>query len=111
MRCVDIGHAWCAQGNSHPQGVTLVFTWPEPVAVAELVYFGRTAWQWEENWKNYEVYVSSADQSVAAGELQPGHGPQRIRLPETVTTTSLTLKFLSSYGGSNPGASEIQVFS
>ena len=110
MSCADIGRAWCAQGNNHPNGVTLTFTWPEPVAVAELVYFGRTAWQWEENWKNYEVYIESAEKPVTAGELQQGHGPQRIALPETCRPSSLTLKFLSSYGGSNPGASEIQVF-
>jgi hypothetical protein len=110
MRQADVGRAWCAQGNNHPNGVTLTFTWPEPVGVAELVYFGRTAWQWEENWKDYEVYIDSVEEPVAAGELKPGHGPQRIRLPETFRTSSLNLKFLSSYGGSNPGASEIQVF-
>ena len=90
--------------------MTLTFQWPQPVAVAELVYFGRTAWQWEENWKNYEVYVESAEKPIHSGELLPGHGPQRIRLPEPVTASALTLKFLSSYGGSNPGAAEIQVF-
>jgi hypothetical protein len=110
MSHADVGKAWCAQGNHHPQGVYLTFTWPEPVTVAELAYFGRTAFQWEENWKDYEVYVDESDRPVAGGQLLPGHGPQRISLPEPVTATSLTLKFLSSYGGSNPGASEIQVF-
>ncbi len=31
MSHADIGRAWCARGNSHPQGVTLTFRWPEPV--------------------------------------------------------------------------------
>ena len=111
MSCADVGRAWCAQGNNHPHGVTLTFTWPEPVAVAELVYFGRTAWQWEENWKNYEVYI---DIGRAAGGWPENSSrdtvPSVFALPETFRTSSLTLKFLSSYGGSNPGASEIQVF-
>jgi len=110
MGAADAGRAWCAQGNNHPHGVTLTFRWPEPVTVAELAYFGRTAFQWEENWKDYAVYIASADQPVATGQLKPGHGPQRMALPEPYTTDELTLKFLSSYGGSNPGASEIQVF-
>ncbi len=110
MSHADIGRAWCARGNSHPQGVTLTFRWPEAVRVGELVYFGRTAWEWEENWKDYEVYVDAAEKPVATGQLQPGHGPQRIGLPEQIPASLLTLKFLSSYGGSNPGASEVQVF-
>lgn len=110
MSYADVGKAWCVQGNQHPRGVLLTFAWPEPVTVAELAYFGRTAWQWEENWKDYEVYLDDASHPVASGQLQAGHGPQRIRLPEVVQVRSLTLKFLSSYGGSNPGASEIQVF-
>ncbi len=110
MCCADVGRAWCAEGNHHPDGVTLTFTWPEPVSVTELAYFGRTAWQWEENWRDYEVYTALDQPPIAAGQLRPGHGPQRIRLPDPIRTSSLTLKFLSSYGGSNPGASEIQVF-
>jgi hypothetical protein len=111
MSGADLGRAWCAQGNHHPQGVTLTFTWPAPVQVAELVYFGRTAFQWEENWKDYQVLIEGSEQPAAEGTLQPGHGPQRIALTSVIETSQLTLKFLSSYGGSNPGASEIQVFS
>ncbi|MHB8971347.1 MAG: HzsA-related protein [Pirellulaceae bacterium] len=110
MSHADIGLAWCARGNSHPQGVTLKFSWPEPVRIGELVYFGRTAWEWEENWKDYEIYTDAQEKPLTVGQLQSGHGPQRISLPEQISATSLTLKFLTSYGGSNPGASEIQVF-
>ena len=81
MSQADVGKAWCAQGNQHPQGVSLTLTWSEAVSVAEIVYFGRTAWQWEENWKDYEVYSDSAEEPVAKGELKPGHGPQRIACP------------------------------
>ena len=80
MSQADIGLAWCAQGNNHPQGVSLTFRWKEPAQIAELVYFGRTAFQWEENWKDYEVYVGRRRNLLPAGQLQPGHGPQRIRL-------------------------------
>ncbi|MHB8955053.1 MAG: HzsA-related protein [Pirellulaceae bacterium] len=110
MSQADVGRTWCAQGNNHPQGVTLTFHWAEPVQISELVYFGRTAFQWEENWKDYEVYVEAGKKPVTEGQLQPGHGPQRISLPEQITVSSLTLKFLTSYGGSNPGAAEIQAF-
>lgn len=111
MSHADPGKAWCALGNEHPQGVWLTFTWPEPVCVAEIVYYGRTAFQWEENWKDYEVHVSSDTEPVLRGQLQPGHGPQRIRLAAPINTDTLALHFLNSYGGSNPGASEIQIFS
>ena len=111
MSAADVGKAWCAKGNQHPQGVQLTFAWPAPVRIAEVVYYGRTSFQWEENWKNYELWADSQAAAIVQGELKPGHGPQRIRLPEAITATTLTLKFLSSYGGSNPGAAEIQVFS
>lgn len=111
MSHADVGKAWCAKGNQHPDGVRLTFKWPAPVRVAELVYYGRTAWQWEENWKEYELRAAGDSAVLATGQLKPGHGPQRIALSEPVTTESLVLEFSSSYGGSNPGASEIEVFS
>ena len=107
----DVGKAWCGKGNHHPGGVTLTLAFPDAVAIAEAVYFGRTAFEWQENWKDYEVFVDGGETAVAGGTLQAGHGPQRIALPEGLRAKSLTLKFLTSYGGSNPGASEIQLFS
>jgi hypothetical protein len=107
----DVGKAWCAKGNHHPGGVTLTFAFPDAVEIAEAVYFGRTAFEWQENWKDYEVFVDGGETAVAGGTLQAGHGPQRIALPEGLRAKSLTLKFLTSYGGSNPGASEIQLIS
>lgn len=106
----DVGKAWCARGNRHDHGVTLTFQWCQSVSVVQLVYYGRTAWEWEENWKNYEVYADDAKQAIATGTLRLGHGPQSIRLDKPTVVTSLTLRFTSSYGGSNPGASEIEIF-
>jgi hypothetical protein len=106
----DVGKAWCVQGNTHRQGAELTMTWPTAVTVAEIVYYGRTAWFSEECWKGYEVYLDTSATPAVKGELQMGHGPQRIKLPAPAQVTRLTLKFTSSYGGFNPGASEIQVF-
>ncbi|MGM0490970.1 MAG: hypothetical protein ACQESR_29955 [Planctomycetota bacterium] len=111
MSHADVGKAWCVKGNNHPDGVRLTFTWSAPVRIAELAYHGRTAWEWEENWKDYKLRGAVDSEVIATGQLKPGHGPQRIPLPEPVTTKSLVLEFISSYGGSNPGASEIEVFS
>ena len=80
------------------------------MTIAEIVYYGRTAWFAEECWKDYEVCLDGAPPPVTKGRLQMGHGPQRIKLAAPAKTRSVTLKFLSSYGGLNPGASEIQVF-
>lgn len=110
MSHADVGKAWCARGNQHPDGVTLSMEWPEPVEVAEVVYYGRTAWEWEENWRNYELYADEQQAPVFKGKLEQGHGPQRVRLPAPVRVRKLTFKFLDSYGGSNPGAAEIGVF-
>jgi len=48
----DTGRAWAVQGESHRNGAVLVLEWPAPITVAEIVYYGRTASQWNENWKD-----------------------------------------------------------
>ena len=106
----DVGKAWCVQGATHRNGAALKLEWPEEVTIAEIVYYGRAAWFAEECWKDYEVCLDSATPPAAKGRFEMGHGPQRIKLAAPVKARSLTLKFLSSYGGPNPGASEIQVF-
>jgi len=106
----DPGKAWCVKGATHRNGADLTLTWPQEVTVAEIVYYGRTAWFVEECWKDYEVYLDQAATPAAKGRFEMGHGPQRIKLAAPTKTKRLTLKFLSSYGGLNPGASEIQVF-
>ncbi|MFZ2639517.1 MAG: hypothetical protein WA117_00910 [Verrucomicrobiia bacterium] len=106
----DPGKAWCVKGHTHRNGAMLKLEWPDEVTIAEIVYYGRTGWFAEECWKDYEVRLDGATQPVAKGSFQMGHGPQRIKLAAPVNARSVTLKFLSSYGGLNPGASEIQVF-
>jgi len=107
MSHADVGKAWCTKGK---HAATVTFEWPEPVAVAEIVYWGRTAWQWEENFKDYAVHLDDAGPPAVKGRLKQGHGPQRMRLPQPVRARRLTLEFTSSYGGSNPGAAEIGVY-
>ena len=106
----DVGKAWAVDGNSHRQGAEIAFQWPAPVTVAEILYYGRTAWFLEECWKDYEVTLDDAAAPAAKGTLAMAHGPQRIRLKAPTQASKLRIKFLSSYGGMNPGASEIQVF-
>jgi len=106
----DVGKAWAVRGDTHRQGAELTLTWPAPITVAEILYYGRTAWFLEECWKDYEVYLDDASAPAAKGTLKMASGPQRIRLTAPAQASRLRLKFLSSYGGLNPGASEIQVF-
>lgn len=106
----DAGGAWCVRGETHRDGADLSLEWADAVTVAEIVYYGRTAWFAEECWKDYQVLAEGASSPVAIGTLQMGAGPQRIRLAQPLTTHRLTLRFTSSYGGLNPGAAEVQVF-
>jgi len=106
----DAGKSWAAKGNSHPGGVWFTLEWPRAVTVAEIVYYGRTGWVWNENWKDYEVYLDDEAKPAAKGKFISGHGPQRIKLARPASVSRLRLKFLSSYGGPNPGATEIQVY-
>ncbi len=105
----DVGRAWCVPGRTVGQKATFTLQWPEAVEVAELVYFGRTAFDVSECFKDYEVYVDDGQAPVAKGQLQMFHGPQRVVIPKA-KARRITLKFLSSHGGPNPGASEILAF-
>ncbi len=105
----DAGKAWAVQGATAGGKADFTLEWPEPVQLAELVYFGRTGWDIQECWKDYEVYADDQSTPIAKGKFQMMHGPQRIKIPKT-TAKRITLKMLSSYGGPNPGASEIMAF-
>lgn len=107
----DPGHAWCVQGTTHKNGADLTFEWDKPVEVAEIIYYGRTGWFLNECWKDYEIYLDAETKPLAKGRLEMSHGPQRIGLPELGRVRKISLRFTSSYGGFNPGASEIQIFS
>lgn len=106
----DTSRAWCVNGSTHGNGADLSMKWSEEMTISEVVYFGRTAWQIQECWKNYSLFVDGKLEPVAEGQFKMVHGPQRILLQKPVTCRELLLKFSSSYGGSNPGASEIMVF-
>jgi len=106
----DVGQAWCVRGDTHRNGAEFTLVWANAVTVAEVVYWGRTAWFAEECWKDYELWLDEAAAPAAKGRFEMGHGPQRIKLAKPASARKLRLKFLSSYGGPNPGASEIQVF-
>jgi len=106
----DSGAAWAVNGATHRDGAELTLRWVEPVCVAEIVYYGRCSGEWNENFKDYEIYLDDAKRPAAKGRLVPGRGPQRMKLPRPAIAKKVRLKFLSSYGGSNPGASEIQVY-
>ena len=106
----DLNQAWAVNGGSHRHGAELTLAWDQPVTIAEIVFFGRTAWFVNECWKDYQVYSDDSLQPLHKGQLREAHGPQRITLPAAVRAQKLSLKFTSSYGGLNPGASEIQVY-
>lgn len=105
----DTGRAWCLP-QEQAVGATLTYQWPEPQTVAEIVYYGRTGWRWDENFLAVEVRTNPAEPPVTTAEMRPGHGPQRITLPQPIETETLVLKFTKADEGPNPGASEICIF-
>ncbi|MBL7220966.1 MAG: hypothetical protein ISS69_12680 [Phycisphaerae bacterium] len=107
----DLERAWVVKGETHRNGAAITFEWAAEITVAEIVYYGRTAFEGGENWKDYELYVDSSTTPAVKGRLKSGHGPQRITLARATKLRKFRIKFTSSYGGTNPGASEIQVYS
>jgi len=107
----DLNAAWCVKGETHRNQAVFTLEWTDAVPIAEVVYYGRTAWFAEECWKDCELYLDDASIPAAKTQFKMGHGPQRITLSAPARAKKLTLKFAGSYGGLNPGASEIQVFS
>ena len=106
----DLGHAWAVNGAKPSPQTTFILQWPQPVPVAEIIYYGRTAWLMEECFRGYEVYLDDAKTPAATGRFEMNAGPQRIKVGPA-TASKITLQFLSSYGGSNSGAEEIEVYS
>ena len=104
------GKEWAVKGNNHPEGVTLTLTWPSPVSIAEVVYYGRTCYA-VEAFKACTVSVDDAKDSVLMADLKAGHGPQRMRLKQPVMSATLRLKFTGHHECLNPGAAEIEVYS
>lgn len=106
----DQGAAWCVLKARSGDQAEWALQWSEPVEIGSVVYWGRTAWYMTECWKDYELYLDDQPLPAAKGSFQMVHGPQLIVLP-TSAVRRVRLKFLNSYGGPNPGAAEIQVFS
>jgi len=108
-QAADRGAAWCVLKEKSGDQADFAFQWKQPVEAAQIVYFGRTAWFVNECWKDFEVYLDDGAKPAAKGTLKMMHGPQPIAFPKT-KLQKITIKFLNSYGGYNPGAAEIMVF-
>ena len=107
-----MNQAWCVQGDTHRNGAEFTLEWTNAVTVAEIVYYGRTAWFAEECWKDYEVLAEGSADARGAGHASDG--PRPAAHPARASRSAHAgsrCDFISSYGGLNPGASEIQVFS
>ncbi len=105
----DVEQAWCLP-NREATGAWLRLEWDQDVTVASVVYWGRTAWLDNENFKACELLIGSSDVPLVTQEFNPGPQPQVIVLPAPIRTRMLTLRFPNHYGGPNPGASEIGVY-
>jgi hypothetical protein len=106
----DAGTAWCVRGAAAGDQGELRLKWTHPVEVAELIVFGRTAFSMQECWKAYELLVDGQRKVLLKGTLEMTDQPQRIRLPKPRLVRELALRFTRSYGGPNPGVSELMVF-
>jgi hypothetical protein len=63
---VDTRQAWCVRGQQGLHG-EFTLTWPGPVDVTEIVYFGRTGMIVQECFKDYEVYLDNSAEPVIPG--------------------------------------------
>jgi hypothetical protein len=96
------GHAACTpiarcrqsawRGWQQPSEGVLSLQWPAAVRVAEIVYYGRTAFDWYENWKDHSYFDGGRQRSPRARSAGA-------RTPAVMTAqpakVSATLKFLS----------------
>ncbi|MBM3499927.1 MAG: hypothetical protein FJX74_14800 [Armatimonadetes bacterium] len=105
----DYGHSWALYGAEAGGKGTFTLEWETPVRVAEIIYYARASWLLEECFRDYEVLVDNRPEPVARGTFEMNAGPQRIPVAP-VEVRKLTLRFLSSYGGVNAGAAEIEVY-
>ncbi len=108
--CDDQRQTWCSPLRKEGDQATFTLEWPQPVTVAEVVYFGRTACIPQECLKDYEIYLDDDGTPAARGAFQAVHGPQRVPIPPRAAK-KLRIRFLTSHGGPNPGAAEIAVYS
>ena len=101
--------AWASKGAGSGDKAEFTLTWPQPVEVAEVVYWGRTGSLLSESWKDYELYLDEDPQPAAKGTLKMVRWPQRITI-DTRAVRKIRLKFLNSHGALNAGSAEIAVY-
>jgi len=106
----DSGASWVVKGTTHRDGATVTMEWAAAVTIGEVVYYGRTGFDWAEIFRSCEIYLDDAAEPVAKGKFIIAHGPQRVPLPKPTTARKLRIRFDGSYGGPNPGAAEIEVY-
>ena len=106
----DTGMAWVTHGATAKGAAEFVLQWDQPLALAQVIYYGRCGWMIEECFKDYEVYLDAAEKPVAKGQLAVTPDGQPINFPPA-KASRLRIKFLSAHGGLNAGASEIEVYS
>jgi len=106
----DQGEAWCVP-QAQANGTWINFEWKEAVQVESVIYWGRCAWMTTENFSACLLYINGAATPTASVTLVRGPQAQVITLPAPVKAKQIKLVFPSNFGGSNPGASEIGVFS
>jgi len=109
LSLVDVGQAWAVNGATYGGQAWFALEWDQPVTVAEVVYYGRTAFLLGECFRAYSLWADDAVEPIATGEFERGHGPQVIAF-EPRQVRRLELRFTSFYGGPNAGAAEIQVY-
>lgn len=100
--------SWAVNGEEANDKGELVFEWENPVSLQELIYFGRTSWLLEECFKDYELFIDGNAVPVAKGTFEKLHGGQRVSFKRQ-KAKKLTLRFLNSHGGPNPGATEVLI--
>ena len=106
----DLSHAWCVKNDTAKNYGEFTLEWEIPIEVAEILYWGRTSFFISECWKDYQVFLDDQKEPVARGTFEMKHGPQPITTPKQ-KVQKIKLVFLNAYGGPNPGAAEIMVFS
>jgi len=106
----DLSRSWCVRNDVAKDYGEFILEWTEPIEVAEIHYWGRTSWFMSECWKDYQVFVDDQKEPIAQGTCERKHGAQPISIPKQ-KVRKIKIVFLNSYGGPNPGAAEIMVFS
>jgi hypothetical protein len=106
----DQSEAWCVP-LAVAKEAWVDFSWNKAVEIESVVYWGRCAWMATENFSACRVYINRAATPTVTATLVRGPQAQVIALPAPVKAKQIRLVFPSNFGGSNPGASEIGIFS